>query len=370
MSISPLDLAKHYCVDDITSATSGGSRLNNLLVSVSKGHPVSTFGQKFLKSRGLNALTDFLAGEISKEEFYIRSRLEREQRIVVARQQQLEIEASKIAEQQAEAVRQKAMWARIEAERIKRESDPRYIARKKNQELRQKFGVDGFVEEQHFKQLMNILRTLNAKSRLSEMDAVWLKVEGHDYQTVEILHAHHRLEADFCIAEYKRTSDPWQAVNASAHLRKCSAAVQAVELLSAVPAKRQEHVKLKSAIRTTHGGALRDLGNITEALKMGTEAHLLQPNNFRPCTLLGALNIELGNIEEGHHWYHMAEMRGAKPDSIEHELRTLLLRMDVEKREEVIRKLLRIDPIKYRWLQKSNQGMGSADRGNRSCAQC
>jgi hypothetical protein len=171
--------------------------------------------------------------------------------------------------------------------------------------------VEVFVEEHHFKRLMSILRKLDSKSRLAKIDTLWLKSEGRDYESEEILHAHHRLEADFCIAEYKRTNDPWQAVNASAHLRKCAAPAQAIELLSAIPAVRQEQAKLKSAIRTTHGGALRDLGHFTAALTMGEEAHALLPNNFRPCTLLGALNIELGNFEVGHEWYRMAEARGA-----------------------------------------------------------
>ncbi|TNH95371.1 hypothetical protein [Aeromonas sobria] len=352
MSTSPVELAKYYSVDDLTSATTGGGRLNNLLLSVSKGLPLSILSQQYLESKGLNALLGFLTGVLSKEEFYRRALLEREQRIAMAIKRQLELEAIKIAEQKAAALRYETLQAQYKAERIKRESDPKFIARRKNQDLRRKFGVDVFVEEDHFKQLMQILRTLDAKSRLSELDSIWLKVEGRDYQTDEIWHAYHRIEADFYIAEYKRTSDPWQAVNASAHLRKCAAAASAVELLSAIPAKHQEHAKLKSAIRTTHGGALRDLGKRTDALKMGAEAHALQPNNFRPCTLLGALNIELGNIEEGHNWYLMAEARGANRDSIEYELRSLLLRMSEEKRKAAIAELLKIAPREYDWLRR------------------
>jgi hypothetical protein len=212
--------------------------------------------------------------------------------------------------------------------------------------------LEVFVEEHHFKRLISILCKLDSKSRLAEIDTLWLKSEGCDYETEEILHAHHRLEADFCIAEFKRTNDPWQAVNASAHLRKCTAPEEAIELLSAIPAGRQAQTKLKSAIRTTHGGALRDLGHFTAALKMGEEAHALLPNNFRPCTLLGALNIELGNFEVGHKWYCLAEARGAKPDNIEQEVRSLLTRMSAEKRDEAIRELRRIDPVQYRWLRK------------------
>lgn len=345
MPLSPLDQAKHFWVDDVPSATTSGSRLNNLLASLGKGQPLTATSRSFLAARGLNTLASFLAGEISEEQFNQRAQAEQDERITLVQQQ-------KIAEQNAADAREAAMWARIEAERIQRESDPKFIARKKNQELRRRYGVEVFVEEHHFKRLMSILRKLDSKSRLPEIDTLWLKSEGRDYDTVEIQHAHHRLEADFCIAEYKRTNDPWQAVNASAHLRKCAASNQAIELLSAIPAARQEQPKLKSAIRTTHGGALRDLGHFTAALALGEEAHELQPHNFRPCTLLGALNIQLGNFEIGHEWYRMAEERGAKPDSIEHEIRSLLAHMSAEGRDEAIRELLRIDPVQYQWLRK------------------
>ncbi|MFC4861206.1 hypothetical protein ACS8MQ_08710 [Pseudomonas sp. MAHUQ-62] len=352
MSIAPLDLAKHYWVDDVPGATTAGSRLNNLLTSLGKGQPMTATSRVFLTSRGLNTLVSFLAGELSNEQFNQRAKAERDQRIALSQQQQLEVEAQKVAERNAADAREAAMWDRIEAERVQRESDPKFIAKKRSQELRRKYGVEVFVEEHHFKRVMSILRKLDSKSRLGEIDTLWLKSEGRDYETEEIRHAHHRLEADFCIAEYKRTNDPWQAVSASAHLRKCADSEQAIELLSAIPAGCQAQAKVKSAIRTTHGGALRDLGHFIEALKMGEEAHALLPNNFRPCTLLGALNIELGNFDVGHEWYCKAEARGAKPANIEHEVRSLLARMSAEKRDGAIRELLRIDPMQYRWIRK------------------
>ncbi len=49
----------------------------------------------------------------------------------------------------------------------------------------------------------------------------------------------------------------------------------------------------------------------------------------------------------------VGEARGAKPDNIEHVVRSLLVRMSAEKREEATHELLRIDPARYRWLRKS-----------------
>lgn len=356
MSTSPLDLAKRYWVDDVPSAATVGTRLNNILCSISRGQPLSAVTKAFLTSRKMDTLISFACGNLSEEQFIQLSQAEREGRVAASLQKQREAEAQKRAERSAEIERQAAMWARLEAERIQRESDPKFIARKKNQELRRKYGVVTFVEEEHFKRLMGILHKLDEGARLSELDTVWLNTEGRDYRSDEILHAHHRLEADFCLAEYKRTNDLWQAVNASGHLRKCDASREASELLATIPEGRLKQPKLKSAVRTTHGGALRDLGRHTEALKLGEEAHALLPDNFRPCTLLGAIHMEMGEIGVGHEWYRKAEERGATTDSIESELRSILARMSAEKREEAISELLRIDPAGYGWLRKKRAG--------------
>lgn len=357
MPTSPLDLAKRYWVDDVPSAANAGTRLNNLLGSIAKGQPLTAASKAFLASRKMNTLVELASGSLSEEQFIHRAEAEREERIAASLQQQREIEAQQIAERSAAVAREAAIWARLEGERIQRESDPKFIARKKNQEFRRKYGMDVFVEEHHFKRLMSILRKLDAGSRLPELDTVWLKTEGRDYLSQEILHAHHRLEANFCLDEYKRTSDPWQAVNASGHLRKCNASREASDLLAAIPTGRLQKTKLKSAALTTHGGAMRDLGRYIEALKMGEEAHALLPDNFRPCTLLGAIHMEMGEIGIAHEWFRKAEERGATPDSIESELRSLLARMTTEKREEAIGELLRTDPVRYRWLQKKPVGM-------------
>lgn len=124
------------------------------------------------------------------------------------------------------------------------------------------------MEEHHFKSLMAILRKLDAGVRLSEEDAVWLKSEGDEYVSVEIMRAYHRLEADFFIAEYKRSGDVWSVVSASGHLRKCGASKEAHELLVAVPDAHLKQSKLMSAFRTTHGGVMRDLGRYDEAVSL------------------------------------------------------------------------------------------------------
>ena len=355
VSLPPHELARQFWVDDITSAITGGARLHSLLVAAGQGATISAANRQFLLNRGLNALLCFLTGELSQEQFDQKGKAEQEQRNELAQQKQREIAAQKAADEERYKAEQKARSVRLEAERIQRESDPKYIARMKNQALREKYGVTGYVESHHLKQLMAILLKLDAGTRLLETETIWLKSNGREYETKEILHSYNRLEADHWLAEYRNSKNPWSAVNASGHLRKCAASNEAIELLSAIPAKRQGQPKLKSAILTTHGGAMRDHGEHAAALNMGAEAHRLQPNNFRPCTLLGAVCIELGNISEGHEWYCKAEARGAGRDSIMSDVRSLLTRMTADKREAVIAELLRIHPEQYRWLTKWRQ---------------
>lgn len=80
---------------------------------------------------------------------------------------------------------------------------------------------------------------------------------------------------------------------------------------------------------------------------MGEKAHVLQPKDFRPCTLLGAVHIQQGNYELGHEWYRKAEARGASSGSIQAEIQALLKNMAGKEREAAINELLRIDPERY-----------------------
>jgi hypothetical protein len=360
MFLQPLDLAKRFWIDDIANASIAGTRLNKILLMLDQGRPITVLGKQFLVDRGLLVLANLANGEITEDQFQKLARLERDLRISAAPALQLMNGARIKADADAAKEREAAMWARLDDERAKRESDPIFIAKQKNRELRRKYGVDIFVEDHDFKQLMTILRKLDARSRLSDEEAVWLRIDGGDYDSTEIQHAFHRIEADFYIGEYKRTDDIWKAVSASSHLRKCDASKEAHTLLSAISDNRLKQKKLKSAVRTTHGGVLRDLGQHNEALEFGEEAHSLLPDDFRPCTLMGALNIELGQIDVGHDWYRKAEARGAPPDSIDSELRSLITRMAPEKREEVTRQLLGIDPVRYAWLRKKAVNRGKS----------
>jgi Flp pilus assembly protein TadD len=54
--------------------------------------------------------------------------------------------------------------------------------------------------------------------------------------------------------------------------------------------------KLLSAYFTTLGGVRRDLRKVEVAIDNASKAHTLTPDNYRPCTLLGAIYMEPVNI--------------------------------------------------------------------------
>ena len=95
---------------------------------------------------------------------------------------------------------------------------------------------------------------------------------------------------------------------------------------------------------------MRDLGRRPEALQLGDQAHELQPQDFRPCTLLGAVHMELGDFDSGREWYAKAAERGASEHSIDTELRSIFQRADKASRAAMKIFLLAEDPKRYRWV--------------------
>jgi hypothetical protein len=178
---------------------------------------------------------------------------------------------------------------------------------------------------------MEILKRVDAGQRLSTEDFVWLSTAGEDYFTEELRAAYHRLEADHYGGEFKRTHDPWDAVNASGHYRKCNRSSAADSLLGSIGIEQQESSKLKSALCTTRGGVMRDFGRWNEALRLGEQAHEFKPDDYRPCTLLGAVHMEMGDYGLGQAWYAKAVERGATADSVDQDLRNIFLRADQAK---------------------------------------
>lgn len=259
------------------------------------------------------------------------------------------IEAAKAVE--AEATARKASEEAMKAARIARESDPEYIAMMQTRALYTKYGVP-LNDQSLMPRMTKLLRQIDAGSRLPQEELAWLSTEAKQHFTQRMRETYHLLEADFHANQYRRTQDPWNAVNASGHYRKCSRSETALELLDGLAPDRLKQPKIKSAVLTTRGGVMRDLGRRPEAIQVGEKAHELMPKDYRPCTLLGAVHMELREFESGRLWYEKARERGAPEQGIDSELRSIFQQMDAPGREAMKRFLLAEDSDRYRWLNE------------------
>jgi tetratricopeptide (TPR) repeat protein len=344
------DTALHYCVDDLPGANIPGARLQNILDCLQFDRPVTRLSLDFLQQEGLVALHRLATGALPYDSFRVLALAEQAIRVEAATAARLVREAEERAREAEERARDAAMQARLRLARMARESDPKYIAKIKNKNLRVRYGVDSFVEQHCFGRLMKILKNVDTDERLSQEDFVWLSTVGELYFSDQLRAAYHRLEAAFFESEFKKTRDPWMAVNASSHYRKCNRACDADSLLGTINVEQQKSPKLKSALCTTRGGVMRDLGHWDEALRLGEKAHTLKADDYRPCTLLGAIHMEAGNYSLGQEWYAKAVERGATVDSVDQDLRNIFFRADKSKQAEMREFLLSEDPARYAWV--------------------
>lgn len=351
---SPIDLANRYFVNDCPDALITATRLRNILDKLGHGQQISSISRGYLNKRGLFSLERLIQGEITYPQFCAEAQTERVQRVKAT-------QAREDAQKAEEAARE-AAWAKqytlerqqVERNRLARERDPKYVKKMEDLKLRARYELDQFIEEDCFLRLMAVLhRVDSSRNRFTDEDNLWLKTKGRDYFSEPLKTAFHLREAEFFADEFRSTRDVWMAVNASAHYRKCGQASSAHDLLKPIVIDEQKSAKLKSALCTTHGGVMRDLGDLAVASQLGLQAHALIPKDFRPCTLLGAVNMEMGNYGVGQEWYRKAEERGATREAIDHELRSIFRRADKAKREEIKAFLLGEDPFRYKWVNSN-----------------
>ena len=138
-------------------------------------------------------------------------------------------------------------------------------------------------------------------------------------------------------------------MNACSHWRKAKLSHEALAIAEE-PLVEDRPSRVRSALLTTGGGALRDLGRYQQAVKHGTEAHALCPDDFRPCTLLGAVHIEMHAYAEGLDWYGKAEARGASRKLVDQEIRAILDAARPEEREAIRRALRANDAGRFETL--------------------
>lgn len=337
-------LASRYFLDDLQGASQSGARLNGILKKIDDGIPLSRLSLGFLATSKLDALCLFVAGEICWETFQEKAELERADRIKLAEQraaESAEVLAAQAMQRAAELKEYFAAQAR----------DPKLKRQREAKEQRQRFGI-GFVDSEQYPRVMSLLRRVSRGDRLNADDVAWLQTEAEDCWTEELQRAWHTIEAEALTREWERSRDPWKAINASSHWRKAARPNSALGLTDEALVKAGTDAKVRSALLTTRGGALRDLHNLDEAKAQGLAANELAPKDFRPCTLLGAVHIELGDLVEGHEWYVKAEKLGADRHAIDQDLRALLSRTSKSERQRIVEFLIAQDLERFGWLRR------------------
>lgn len=341
-----LKVAVKYRVEDVVDACIIGSPLFKILERVESGNPISGVEQEFLISKGLLALAGYGVKNLSFTDFR-----------KLSLNEQVERHASSREKARLIRVRIEEERERTEAAQRAFDNDPINIAKAKELKLREKYGLSRVNDQADFPELMEILRKVDMGSRLSEDEVVWLcKYGDRNYEcyfTRELKEGYHRNEADFHAAEFKKNKDPWSAVNASKHYRKCGKAITAESILVTIEVSRYKNPKLQSALCTTHGAVKRDLNKFDEALAFGARAHLLTPRDFRPCTLLGAVNMEIGMHDLGRAWYDKAVERGFTEEAVDKDLRSIFKHLEKTKQGELREFLLGLDPVRYSWAKKN-----------------
>lgn len=336
-------LADKYYVDDQPSAARAGTRLNGIVVKIAAGQKLSQLSQDFLATRGFYALNSVANGSIDWATFQQLAKIERHQRV-----QEASKKAADNAAKHAEIAKQRAAALTKHFAAVAR--DPKLQRQREAKELRNHFGI-GYVEPDHYPQVMSLLRRISSGQRLQPDEVVWLKTEADDCWTDQLAKVWHTLEAEALSAIWRIGGDPWDAINGSSHWRKAGKPEAALSLTAEALTKKGLVPKIHSALETTRGGALRDMRSLDEAKAMGLSAHRLTPKDFRPCTLLGAVHIELGDLVAGHKWYATAEKLGANRRAVDQDLRALIARATSSEQHRIRSFLIAQDPERFSWLR-------------------
>ena len=66
----------------------------------------------------------------------------------------------------------------------------------------------GYVEPEHFSRVQRIVREVANGTAIQSEDLIWLAGEGHEYWTVELRCAHHRILAEQFSREWRSSVTP------------------------------------------------------------------------------------------------------------------------------------------------------------------
>lgn len=328
------DIAIKYCIEDLPESLIPGSALAIVISRLELAPdfiPEATIS--YLRKSKFFNLLNYACNQISFNEYSLVAKSEQKERKLAAEKAKIE----------------QAKKAAINAEKNKKQQILRKLLNKYDMNL-------SFVIASDIPKLKIILEKAERDSRLDQDEIAWLMISRKGlyfgYYTDKVRKKYHRIEGEYFSIKFQSSNNPWDAINASSHFRKCNQATKADSILINIDSSKLKSKKIESAFHTTYGGVKRDLEKFIEAINHGNKAHLLTPNDFRPCTLLGAVNMEIRNYEEGQAWYRKAVERGATQKSVDDDLRSIFMRSEKSKRKELGTFLYNKDPERYGWVKK------------------
>ena len=218
-------------------------------------------------------------------------------------------------------------------------------------QLLQRYGV---CQSSFYRRLSSTLHKLEKQTRLTPEEFIWL--EETKLLSEEILERYHTIEARFYEYEYQQTTNPWNVANASSHWRGANKPENAIALTDGIDIETLKDKKLKSALFTTRGGALRDVTEFKHAEQCARKAIACQPDGYRPYNLMGAIYYDQHQYGEGDRWFEEAIKRGATPNDVDAEIKRIVRRAKEEERQQLIVHLLQKDPLRYAWVKDHKSG--------------
>lgn len=186
--------------------------------------------------------------------------------------------------------------------------------------------------------LYAILQQVEAGEMPARAEVSWLEQKG--FPQVLAFAYYHR---------YERSGDGWDLVQASEKWRQGGYPQQA---LAATKEYCSLDAQLMVAILTTRAAAQRDIGNLEEAEKEARAIVADYPLDYRPFNLLGAIQYQRGNPEQGDEYFRRANELGCseQQDSF---IKAAVRDADAAERRRVAQYLLQKDPRQYGWVRQN-----------------
>lgn len=337
---SEIDIVATFFLNDIPGASVPASRLRGILERVNARRALTVLQQEFLRQHSLDALLLFALGELDMEALRLRARAEQVRRLKINAAAKDMIATEKALKAEISNRKNAALFAERE-----KQLERRRVVR----ELPDRFDLP-YIDREDLRRVNQILRSVTDGHPIEKNDLVWFGAGGKEYWTDELRKAHHGNLAKKLSDEWAQTKDVWKAINACGHWRKAECSEEGLVIAEAALDQAAMTKKTHAALLTTGGGALRDLRRLQDSARFGKEAHSLTPKDFRPCTLLGAVNIEMRAYGTGAEWYEKAEALGASRNVIDRELQSILNAAPQEERNQIKNALKARNGLRYEGL--------------------